>query len=45
MSDVLFFELMTADEFERTSCFQKFPDITNPVTLIPGIGELMQFEV
>jgi hypothetical protein len=45
MPDVLFYELLTAPDWERTMCFQKFPDIENPVTLVPSIGELLRFEV
>jgi hypothetical protein len=45
MPDVLFYELLTAPDWERTMCFRKIPDAENPLTLVPSIGDLFRFEV
>lgn len=45
MPDVLFYELTTTNEKSRKRCFNKFPDTTNPVELIPNIGTLLRYEL
>jgi hypothetical protein len=45
MPEVLFYELTTTDETSMRSCFNKFPDTTNPVELIPNIGTLLRYEL
>ena len=45
MTDVLFYELITTDETSRKRCFNKLPDTTNPVEVIPNIGTLMRYEL
>ena len=41
----LFYELLTTTPKKRVNCFRKFPDIENPVVLIPNVGTLLRFEV
>lgn len=43
MPDVLFYEMLTGREPGRSRCFAKFPG-ENPVTLVPNVGELLQYE-
>lgn len=45
MPDVLFYELSTTNEESKRNCFNKFPDITNPVELIPNVGTLLRYEL
>jgi hypothetical protein len=45
MPDILFFELITTREDSRKHCFNKLPDIDSPVALLPGIGELLRYEI
>jgi hypothetical protein len=45
MPDVLFYELTTTKEISRRRCFNKFPDTTNPVELIPNVGTLLRYEL
>ena len=45
MPDVLFYELTTTQETSRSRCFNKFPDTTNPVELIPNVGTLLRYEL
>lgn len=45
MPDVLFYELITTRETSMRNCFNKFPDFTNPVELIPNIGRLLHYEL
>ena len=45
MPDVLFHELITTKEQSMRRCFNKFPNKTNPVELIPNIGTLLRYEL
>lgn len=45
MTDVLFHELVTTRKESRQRCFNKFPNNTNPVELIPNIGALLRYEL
>ena len=45
MPDVLFYELTTTEKTSRQRCFNKFPDTTNPVELIPNVGTLLSYEL
>lgn len=45
MPDVLFYELTTTEETSRQRCFNKFPDTTNPIELIPNVGTLLRYEL
>ena len=45
MPDVLFHELITTKEESMKRCFNKFPNETNPVELIPNIGTLLRYEL
>lgn len=45
MSDVLFYELTTTTEESRQKCFNKFPDTSNPVELVPNVGTLLRYEL
>ncbi len=45
MPDVLFFELITTRKDSRRHCFNKLPNIVNPVALLPGMGELLRYEI
>jgi hypothetical protein len=45
MPDVLFYELTTTEETSMKNCFNKFPDTTNPVELIPNVGTLLSYEL
>lgn len=45
MSDALFYELLTAEEPCRSSCFAKFLPTKNPVDLVSHIGTLMKIEI
>ena len=45
MTDVLFHELVTTGDNSRKRCFNKFPNKTNPVELIPNIGTLLRYEL
>jgi len=45
MPDVLFYELITTREDSRRRCFNNIPDLENPVALLPGIGELLRYEI
>jgi hypothetical protein len=45
MTDVLFHELITTKEESMRRCFNKFPNETNPVELIPNIGTLLRDEL
>lgn len=44
MPEALMFELLTAEEGTRTSCFRKFPEGLNPVALISHVGTLLAHE-
>jgi hypothetical protein len=44
MPDVLFYELLTAEESERMHCFRHLPPGENPVVVLPGVGDLLQYE-
>jgi hypothetical protein len=45
MPDVLFYELTTTEDTSMRNCFNKFPDATNPVELIPNVGTLLRYEL
>lgn len=45
MTDVLFYELISSSEPQRSRCFAKFPSTENPVTLIQHTGALMRKEI
>lgn len=45
MPDVLFYELITAEPSSMRNCFNKFPDKSNPVELIPSLGTLLRYEL
>jgi hypothetical protein len=45
MPDVLFLELISTDDLSRMRCFTKLPDSANPVARLPGIGELLRYEI
>lgn len=42
---VLFYEILTTTEASRRNCFNKFPDVNNPVELIGSVGNLLQYEL
>lgn len=44
MPDVLFYELISNPE-NRDKCFRKLPEGENPLVLLPGVSDLMRFEV
>lgn len=44
MPDMLFYEMLSADEPGRSRCFAKFPCTENPVIIVPSIGELLRYE-
>jgi hypothetical protein len=44
MPDVLFFEMLSSEEPGRSRCFAKFPQIENPVIVVPNVGELLRYE-
>lgn len=45
MPDVLFYELITTREDSCRRCFNKIPDTVNPIALLPGIGDLLRYEI
>jgi len=45
MPDVLFYELITTNEASMRNCFNKFPETSNPVSLIPNVGTLLRYEL
>ena len=45
MPDVLFYELITTRDDSCRRCFNKIPDIDNPIALLPGIGDLLRYEI
>ena len=45
MPDVLFYELITTREDSCRRCFNKIPNIDNPIALLPGIGDLLRYEI
>jgi hypothetical protein len=45
MPDVLFYELISTREDSRKRCFNKIPDVENPLALLPGIGDLLSYEI
>lgn len=44
MTDLLFMELLS-NLSDRARCFSKFPEGPNPVTLLPSVSNLLQFEI
>jgi len=44
MPDVLFYELITTREDSCRRCFNKIPNVDNPIALLPGIGDLLRYE-
>ena len=46
MPDVLFYELISSpDVSERSICFQKFPQTTNPIPLVKSVSDLLRKEL
>lgn len=45
MPDVLFYEMITCEEPDRSACFAKFPPIDNPVVVVPNVGNLLRSEI
>lgn len=44
MPEVLFLELLTTKTENMLKCFKKFPQVENPVALIPNVGSLIRYE-
>jgi hypothetical protein len=44
MPEVLFFEILTTKTENMVKCFKKFPEIENPVALVPNVGSLLRHE-
>jgi len=44
MPEVLFLEILTAKNENMVKCFKKFPEIENPVALVPNVGTLIRYE-
>jgi hypothetical protein len=44
MTEELFFELITTEHEKRRRAFCKFPEVADPVSLIPNVGALLRFE-
>lgn len=44
MPEVLFLEMLTTKSENMVKCFRKFPEIENPVSLVPNVGSLIRFE-
>lgn len=44
MPEVLFLEILTTKEESMVKCFKKFPQIENPVALVPNVGTLVRYE-
>lgn len=45
MPDVLFYEMITCEEPDRSTCFAKFPPIADPVVVVPNVGSLLRAEI
>ena len=45
MPDVLFYELISCDEPVRSRCFRKFPQKSNPISLVKSVSELLRKEL
>jgi hypothetical protein len=45
MTDVLFYELISSSEPQRSRCFAKFPPTENPVSIIQHTGALLRKEI
>jgi len=41
---VLFLEILTTKTDDMVKCFKKFPEIENPVVLVPNVGSLIRYE-
>jgi hypothetical protein len=44
MPEILFLEILTTESEDMVKCFKKFPQIENPVALVPNVGVLIRFE-
>ncbi len=44
MPEVLFLEILTTKTENMVKCFKKFPEIENPVALVPNVGTLIRYE-
>jgi hypothetical protein len=44
MPEVLFLEILTTETENMVKCFKKFPQIENPVALVPNVGTLIRYE-
>ena len=44
MPDVLFYELISSDEPERSRCFKKLTHLTNPIQPVKSVSELLRKE-
>ncbi len=44
MPEVLFLEILTTETENMVKCFKKFPEIENPVALVPNVGSLIRHE-
>jgi hypothetical protein len=44
MPEVLFMEILTTKTANMAKCFKKFPEIENPVALVPNVGSLIRYE-
>ncbi len=45
MPEVLFLEILTTKTENMVKCFKKFPEIENPVALVPNVGSLVRYEI
>jgi hypothetical protein len=45
MPEVLFLEILTTRSENMVKCFNKFPQIENPVALVPNVGSLIRYEI
>lgn len=45
MPEVLFLEILTTKTENMVKCFKKFPEIENPVALVPNVGSLIRHEI
>jgi len=44
MPEVLIFEILTTESDNMVKCFQKFPQVENPVAIVPNVGSLIRHE-
>jgi len=44
MPEVLLLEVLTTESKSMVKCFKKFPEIENPLALVPNVGSLIRYE-